>query len=249
MHTFHPSTHLLSQNLPEHWLGRTVPTLHGMHLDAAALPPWLPLEHHKIPYPCGVDGNPYRHCTCTLNKIIPYPHLPQPLPYLHPQVQASPFTHAACGLPRYSLTLPTAYSTRWHPQISARQQATFQHLIHTIATTIILPSPLPPTTYQTFLNCLRLPVPPGSSQYLYSQLFHRPPTKASLQNGLGSTGKVYIPIDIWRSLHLPQYLPSCGSAYKHCRIKQSLLSHDVFQFLYGMASSHLITLTAGYRRV
>ena len=78
MHTFYPSTHLLSQNLPEHWLGRTVPTLHGMHLEAAALPPWLPLEHHKIPYPCGVDGNPYRHCACTLNVIIPYPHLPQP---------------------------------------------------------------------------------------------------------------------------------------------------------------------------
>ena len=186
-----------------------VPLL-GMPSDEVPRPVSLPWDHLIRSLPFGADGGHYAAFTTTSSN----PHhsllLQTKLPsWIRPAPRLN-YPLAVSGRTGFSHTLPLPLQppspTQWHPQIPPFRQASFHHLITTILSTIILPVPLPASACQHLLHHLELPASIQEETY-YTRLAHRPPSLQSLENGLGLTGDVKIPMVIWKRYNLPSQLP------------------------------------------
>ena len=152
------------------------------------------------------------------------------------QPSPSPLAHFGHS-PSFSSLQPLP---QWHPQIAPRHQAKFRHLVHHISSTIILPQPIPLRTLQLLLHNLDHLDPNLNPEPYYTRLHHLPPTPQSLVNGLGPTGAVLIPIQIWSNIHLPLNLPPHPTTPLTRSTQASL--PDVSEFLQRLQLHQLIKL-------
>ena len=82
---------------------------------------------------------------------------------------------------------------------------------------------------------------PARNHTTYTRLHHHPPTLKSLENGLGPTGAVPIPLPIWLSINLPLCLPPHPVLPKLMRTS-SKTAPDPYFFLLQLQSQNLIKL-------